>query len=296
MQFSKVKRENNFMEQPSTKSNIILAGMNGRFFPSNWRPALDEIAFAGAHGFQAIQFGGRETGLDEAGLGASFSKVAERLKETNITAVMEIVVRLSKDGVTELGLSPMEVLQANLPAITELPCQSVHWHLVHTESMTTQELVAMESTLIPQFEQGVKLAAAHGFRFGFEHNEIHLHSFFNEPERCHYMLDAVPGLHFVWDFNHTPLEHLEQYKSLIPRMSMLHISDTPLPETNHHLPLGQGNINFDEYFHALHVGGFSGAAILEIGGLPKSGGYGRDSDSALIASLSRLERSIGKVD
>jgi len=150
----------------------------------------------------------------------------------------------------------------------------------------------MESALIPQFEQGVRLAAEHGFRFGFEHNEIQLHSFFNQPERCRHILDAVPGLHFVWDFNHTPLEHLDQYKSLIPRMSMLHISDTPLPDTNHHLPLGQGNINFDEYFQALQFGGFSGAAILEIGGLPKSGGYGKDSDSALIASLNRLQRSI----
>jgi hypothetical protein len=38
----------------------------------------------------------------------------------------------------------------------------------------------------------------------------------------------------------------------------------------------------------LFNGGFHGPAILEIGGLPKSGGYGRDTDQALADSLQRL--------
>jgi len=43
---------------------------------------------------------------------------------------------------------------------------------------------------------------------------------------------------------------------------------------------------------ALVAGGYSGPAILEIGGLPESGGYGRDTDDALIVSQHRLKEAI----
>ena len=44
----------------------LLIGMNGRFFESNWRPALNELSFAASAGFKAIQFPGKEEGLSEA--------------------------------------------------------------------------------------------------------------------------------------------------------------------------------------------------------------------------------------
>jgi sugar phosphate isomerase/epimerase len=75
-------------------------------------------------------------------------------------------------------------------------------------------------------------------------------------------------------------------------MSMLHVSDTPLPAVNHHLPLGMGTIDFAAYAQALYAGGFSGPAILEIGGLPQSGGYGRDTDAALASSLQHLQEAL----
>jgi sugar phosphate isomerase/epimerase len=81
---------------------------------------------------------------------------------------------------------------------------------------------------------------------------------------------------------------------MIPRMSMLHISDTPLPEVNYHLPLGMGSVDVEGYCRMLQAGGFCGPAILEIGGLIKSGGFGRDTDEALIDSRQRLEQAILK--
>ena len=94
------------------------------------------------------------------------------------------------------------------------------------------------------------------------------------------------------DFNHTAPEDLAAFEALIPRMSLLHVSDTPLPEVNHHLPLGLGNIDFAAYCQTLIERGFNGPAILEIGGLPKSGGYGRDTDEALMDSLRRLQAAM----
>jgi hypothetical protein len=37
---------------------------------------------------------------------------------------------------------------------------------------------------------------------------------------------------------------------------------------------------------------YRGPAILEIGGLPKSGGYGQDTNDALITSRARFQENI----
>jgi sugar phosphate isomerase/epimerase len=66
--------------------------------------------------------------------------------------------------------------------------------------------------------------------------------------------------------------------------------------TNEHLPLGLGSVNFAHFCHRLRTGAFAGPAILEIGGLPKSGGFGRDSDHALIDSLHRLQAANALVE
>ncbi len=131
------------------------------------------------------------------------------------------------------------------------------------------------------------MSRQHGFRFGFEHNEPAT-GLFGEPEYCAAALAAVSDVGFVWDLNHTRPDQLDAYLAFAPRMSMLHLADTPLPEVNHHLPIGMGNINFGFYFRELLARGFSGPGILEIGGLPRSGGYGRDTDEALIDSRDRL--------
>ena len=246
----------------------ILVGMNARLFPSNWRPAVEEIAFARARGFAALQFPGQEHGLDAARLGAPFEVVAAALREAEIMPVMEIVVRLDEGGRTAAGLAPFDVLRLNLPAITALGCARVHLHLAPLHRMDLTALRALEESVAPQFAQGIELAGEHGFQFGFEHNEPWI-PLFAEPAVCAALLEATPGLGFVWDCNHATPEQVDGYLALTPRMQLLHIADTPLPEVNHHLPLGLGSIAFESYMQALLAGGFAGPAILEIGGLPR---------------------------
>jgi sugar phosphate isomerase/epimerase len=272
----------------------IAIGLNGRFFPANWRPALQEIEFAGSHGFRCIQFPGRPNGLTEADLGAAFSVVAKALRIADLTVVMEIVVRINAAGVTAEGQTPLDILKANISAIVALRCTNVHWHLVPSVEMTDIENSALERSLVPQFIAAAALGAQQGFQFGFEHNEPELR-LFGSPAGCTHLLNAVPDLHFVWDFNHTIPEHLDEFAALIPRMSAVHVSDTPLPEVNHHLPIGMGSINFDWYGYLLRESRFRGPAVLEIGGLPKSGGYGRDTDEALIESLYRLSAAFADI-
>ena len=266
-------------------------GINGRFFPNNWRPALQEIAFARTNGFLALEFLGPEEGLGEAHLGAPPLVVGEALRESGVTPTLEMVVRVDGSGRTALGATPLEVLQANLPAINALRVPYVHWHLAPRIPMSDPEIHVLEGVLVPHLAQAVDLAHAHGFRFSLEPNEPDL-QLFSTPGACAAALEAVPNLGLVWDLNHTTPAHLAGFKKLIPRMTSLHVSDTPLPEVNHHLPLGLGTVDFTSYCRELLREGFEGPAILEIGGLPKSGGFGRDTDDALRDSKARLVNAL----
>ena len=272
---------------PSRQPSILF-GLNYRDFPDTWRPAHEEIAFARAHGFAAMLFHGREQGLGEEHLGGLGTDVGADLRAAGIVPVMEIIVRVDGAGRTAEGYTPLEVLQANLPAITAIGCRCVHWHLVPSTEDDEAVWQALEGVLTSQLAAGVALGAAHGFRFGIEHNEPGI-PLFPTPARCAAALAAVPGLGLVWDLNHTAPAQLDGYLALTDRMTMLHVADTPLPAVNHHLPLGLGTIDFAARFAALRARHFHGPAILEIGGLPLSGGYGRDTDEALVQSLRHCE-------
>ena len=100
----------------------VRVGMNGRFFPDNWRPAPQEIQFAHDAGFSALQFQGKEKGLTEEALRASFAEIKRALKASNLTSTMELLIRLNGDGRTQSGRTPLEILEANLPAIQGLSC------------------------------------------------------------------------------------------------------------------------------------------------------------------------------
>ncbi|MEO6063475.1 MAG: TIM barrel protein [Thermoflexales bacterium] len=266
----------------------IKIGMNGRFFPNNWRPALAEIDFAAANQFEAIQFPGLDEGLSVRQLGSDPAVVGDRLRGAGITPVMEIVVRVDRpDGRTASGMTPLDLLDANLPAIEALGCACAHWHLVLRYPGASAEVDAFEDGLRDQLFAAVERAKRLGIRFGIEQNEPEWPPY-RAPSACARALGAIPGLGFVWDMNHALPDDVDAYLGLAGRMQMLHVADTPLPVVNHHLPLGLGRIDFSAYFEALVRGGFSGPAILEIGGLPKSGGYGRDTDAALIDSARRL--------
>lgn len=267
----------------------MLIGTNARLFPSNWRPALDEVEFARRNGFRAIQFHGQPNGLSAAQLGAEPSVVGEALRDARLAPVMEILMFVDGDGRQESGRTPLEIFTTNLPAIGALGCVHVHWHLaLRQQSTYTQVQIDMlEAALIPQIGEAVTIASAHGFRFAIEHNSLEARPF-HTPDRVAMLLEAIPGLGLVWDLNHAAPEQVDGYLALARRISMLHVGDTPLPEVNYHLPLGLGNIDFPHYLAGLLTAGFDGPAILEIGGLAKSGGYGRDTDEALVDSQSVL--------
>lgn len=262
-------------------------GFNARLFPTNWRPVLDEIHFGATNGFGALQLPGKADGLAAEHLGAEIPVVRQALDEAGISAVMEIIMGVDERGYSAAGHTPHEVITANLPAIASLRCRYVHFHFVQRAHVMPAQLPALENCLLASLDVAAGIGKEWGFRMGLEHNEREV-GLFASPQACANILTFVPQLNFVWDINHTHPDDQQGFHDLLPRASMLHISDTRLPATNEHLPLGLGTVDFAHVCQTLHTAKFAGPAILEIGGHPKSGGFGRDSDAALIESRQRL--------
>jgi sugar phosphate isomerase/epimerase len=269
-------------------TNNLQTGFNARLFPINWRPVREEIAFGAANGFVALQFPGKEEGLSAEHLGDDIATVRKALDDAGIIPVMEIVTGVDEQGYTPAKKTPVELLVANLPAINGLKCGCVHFHFVPRATVQPEQLPEIEKRLVASLDVCAGLGKEWNFRFGLEHNEREI-GLFATPESCERILAIVPRLALVWDVNHTHPDDFDRFVALLPRVSMLHVSDTRWPVTNEHLPLGMGSIDFARFHDVLRAAGFDGPAILEIGGLPKSGGYGRDTDEALVDSLRRLQ-------
>jgi L-ribulose-5-phosphate 3-epimerase len=242
--------------------------MLGRFFPLNWRPPAQEIRFAAEHGFAAIQIRSDRAGELADELRSDPREVGAAFAADGVEPVLEMLVVHNGDR----GTIP-RALRANLRAIDQIGIQRVHVHPVGRAEAA--------SLLVDELGEALEISLAAGITFGVEHNAAG-HHLLVEPDDVHDLLDSVPGLHFVWDLNHTLPEHVAEFAQLRDRLSLVHVSDTPLPKTNHHLPLGRGSVDLG-LVHDLDV-----PLILEVGGLPVSGGPGLDTDDVLLDSLARL--------
>jgi L-ribulose-5-phosphate 3-epimerase len=267
-------------------------GYVDRSFPDSWRPALEEVAFAHANGFQALQYMVHPVVLTRPQQSdVPFERLHDALAEAGVMPTLEINCRVTETGKGADGRTPLQLLESYLPFITTMACGHVHLHVTAATPFDAPTLARVEEGLIRQLAEAVAVAATHNFPFAFEHNAHGEKNglIFANPARCADALAAVPGLGFVWDFNHTHPDDLAGFLALASRVTLVHVSDTPLPAVNHHLPLGQGTVDLARYCGALRNAEFTGAMILEVGGLPISGGFGKDRDQALLSSRHLLQ-------
>jgi sugar phosphate isomerase/epimerase len=248
-------------------------GMLGRFFGrltgGNWRPPEQELRFAAAAGFDTVQIRSDRAGEIEDELGVSPHALGELFDDVGLEPVVEMLVRHSG----ERGTLARE-LRANLEALEAMGVLRVHIHPVGPREAAP--------LLHDDFAEALAVAEGASLLLGVEHNAPG-HRLLVEPDEIEDLLDRLPALWFVWDTNHTLPEHRDRVLALKERFSLVHVSDTPLPATNHHLPLGRGNVDFSPLAGVDDV-----PLVLEIGGLPHSGGPGLDTDGMLLDSLRRL--------
>jgi L-ribulose-5-phosphate 3-epimerase len=262
-------------------------GMNARLFASNWRPVADEIAFAAEAGFDLLQLPGPVGGLGIERLGDLPVVVGAMLRDAGLGAVMEMAFRIDTDGRTSTGGTTLTAVRANLAPRAALGATAVHIHPVPHQPDDADGVRRLEDLLARVLPACVEAAADVGVSLSVEHNEPRL-ALLSDPQRVAALLDAVDGLGLVWDLNHTAPDRLPQFVGLAPRMRLVHVSDTPLPQLNGHQPIGAGSLDVGAYLSAALDAGFRGPLLLEIGGHPLAGGFGRDTDEALVDSLGRL--------
>jgi L-ribulose-5-phosphate 3-epimerase len=248
-------------------------GMLGRFFGrhtgGNWRPPEEELRFAAGAGFDTVQIRSDRPGEIEDELGIAPAALGELFDDIGLEPVLEMLTFHRGEGGTFA-----RALQANLEAINAIGILRVHIHPVGPSDVAP--------LLRDEFAEAAAIAQDAGLIFGFEHNAPGPRLLVDVGE-IESLLEDVPRLGFVWDLNHTAAEHTERFLALRERWTLVHASDTPLPETNHHLPLGRGNVDFSVLRDLDDV-----PVILEVGGLPHSGGPGLDTDEVLLASRERL--------
>jgi L-ribulose-5-phosphate 3-epimerase len=249
-------------------------GMLGRFFGrtsgGNWRPPAQELAFAAQAGFDTVQVRSDRPGELEDELGVPPAELGRLYDELGVEPVLEMLVRHEGEPGTLA-----RALEANLPAIDAAGFLRVHIHPVGPSEAAP--------LLAAELAEALALAEDAGLILGVEHNAPG-HRLLVGADAVERLLEQVPGLGLIWDINHTPAEEVDRFLALRERMTLVHLSDTPLPETNHHLPLGRGSVDWTvaRSFDDVPV-------ILEIGGLPHSGGPGLDTDEALLDSLALLK-------
>lgn len=247
--------------------------MLGRFFGrltgGNWRPPSQELAFAASAGFDTVQIRSDRPGEIDDELGIEPEELGALFDDIGLEPVLEMLVR--HDG--EPG-TIARALQANLPAIQAIGFLRVHVHPVGPSEAALQ--------LAADFAEALAVAEDAGLILAVEHNAPG-HRLLVEPSDVEALLEAVPGLGLVWDVNHTGTDDVGRFLALRERITLVHVSDTPLPETNHHLPLGRGTVDLGPLRTFEDV-----PLILEIGGLPHSGGPGLDTNEALLDSLAIL--------
>jgi sugar phosphate isomerase/epimerase len=269
-------------------------GMNARLFPSNWRPVADEIRFAAEAGFDLLQLPGPVAGLGVQRLGAPPVIVGALLRDVGLGAVMEMAFRLDADGRTTTGGTILGAVRANLAPLAALGATAVHIHPIPPRPDDPSDVRRMEDLIEAALPACVEAAADVGVSLSLEHNEPRL-ALFSDPRRCAAVLEAVAGLGLVWDVNHTAPDRLPQFAALAPRIRLVHVSDTPLPQLNGHQPIGAGSLDVDGYLGAVVAEGYRGPLVLEIGGHPLAGGFGRDTDEALKDSLRTLRGTLASV-
>lgn len=247
--------------------------MLGRFFGrltgGNWRPPAQELTFAASAGFDTVQIRSDRPGEIDDELGIEPEELGALFDDNGLEPVLEMLVR--HDG--EPG-TIARALQANLPAIDAIGFLRVHVHPVGPSEAARQ--------LADDFAGALAVAEDAGLILAVEHNAPG-HRLLVEPSDVEALLEAVPGLGLVWDVNHTGTDDVGRFLALRERITLVHVSDTPLPETNHHLPLGRGTVDLGPLRTFEDV-----PLILEIGGLPHSGGPGLDTNEALLDSLAIL--------
>ncbi len=212
----------------------------------SYYPYIHEVDFAIANGFDFLQIQYDRSGL----LHENIHEQAKQIKDMNFPGIIHAILDINEIDEHAERLVDLASYLMHKQIIIHPICRSEK-----IISSTIYKLSQKIKFLLPKFEEkGIVL---------FLENNSKLDPVFTTTEEVRIIFSENPSLEFVLDIAHIDnYVHLQEMVT-IKRPKLLHITDRKLEEIHHHVPIGEGNIDFDYIFRNILVD-YTGNIIIEI--------------------------------
>lgn len=221
----------------------------------------DEVEFATRHGFDLMQIWYDRNGI--ALNKDSFPK-ENSIKEFDFPTIVHAVLDINEFEEYIPKVIDILVFLKHKEVIIHPICESEEITLNTINKLSQQVSFALEQLS----DKGITL---------YLENNSRLDPIFNTPEEIEIIFKDNPKLEFLLDIAHIEsYEHLKQIVS-VKMPKMLHIADKHFDVVHEHLPVGQGDIDYEYVFNS-ELREFNGKIILEV----------IQSDEAVISSRNKI--------
>jgi sugar phosphate isomerase/epimerase len=237
---------------------VLEIGCLARYFNSYEH----EVKFARENGFRFLQIWYDKGGLQHKDV----EEQTNTIKQSNYPAIIHAVLDIN--GIEEHVPKLLRVLKA-------LGHKELIIHPVCKSEPITEGTIYKLADLV---RTALNIFSNEGITLYLENNSK-LDPLFSTAREIEIMFDRNPYLEFLLD-----VAHIDNYKHLesmiaVRKPRILHIADRHLEVIHEHLPLGQGNIDYEYIFKNI-LQNYEGKVILEVA----------QSDEDIINSKHILER------
>lgn len=240
--------------------SVIEIGCLARYFNSFGH----EVKFAKENGFKFLQIWYDKDGL----LLKDVEEQTHIIKHFNYSAIIHAVLDIN------------EIIE-HVPILLKVLKQLDHRELIiHPICKSEQITDGTIYKLAVNVKAALDVFTNEGIKLYLENNSK-LDPIFTTTQEIEIMFERNPDLEFLLDVAHIDnYNHLKEMIS-IRKPKILHIADRHLEAVHEHLPLGQGNIDYEYIFRNI-LQGYEGKVILEI----------TQSDEDIIYSKNLIEKYI----
>jgi sugar phosphate isomerase/epimerase len=242
---------------------MIQIGCLARFF----NKYEEEVAFAKCHGFDLMQIWYDRNGI---ALNKDSSPKENAIKEFDFPTIIHAVLDINE-------------FEEHIPKIIDMLVFLKHKELIIHPICESEEITADTIyKLCGKVSFALERLSEKGITLYLENNS-RLDPIFNTPKEIAIILNNNPNLEFLLDVAHIEsYEHLNEIVAVrMPKA--LHIADKHFAVIHEHLPIGEGDLDYEFIFNNV-LREFEGKIILEV----------IQSESAIIASRDKILEALSK--
>jgi len=240
--------------------NMIEIGYPARYF----NPYCGEVNFARENGFRLLQVWYDKDGFQHK----DYDEQTQIIKENDFPTIIHAVLDMNE-------------IDEHVPRLVKILKTLEHKEIIIHPVCRSEEITEGSIyKLAHKVKSALDIFNNAGITLYLENNSK-LDPIFTTAKEIEIMFEKNPELEFLLDIAHIDdYEHLKEMVS-IRKPKILHIADRHLEIIHEHLPIGQGNIDYELIFKNI-LQGYNGRIILEV----------IQSDEDIINSKKIIERLI----